>query len=221
MNTKAAELNIDDILGEFSKRYHEVKPKIKMKCSSFFRISGAQESFIDIVELNGKYNLRVTPKIREVKWVVEVRGHPEPKLVWRDREGDEIPWTTGNHKGCKYEAIRNRENVILKIKDVRITDTGDYTLHADNGRVVKEQKFHLDVVNISRRKPNIAKHNSQAHCSNCSDMLARLHAAEQQIKVLNHQLQEANALNARIQNEQRKYRDLYLNNCHQDSDNRV
>lgn len=165
--------------------------------------------------------MRVTPKIREVKWVVEVRGHPEPKFVWRDREGDEIPWSTGNHKGCKYEAIQNKQSVTLKIKDIRITDTGDYTLYADNGRVQKEQKFHLDVINISRRKPYIAKHTSQSQCSNCGDVHARLHAAEQQIKSLNHQLQEAKALNVRTQNEQLKYRDLYLNNCQQDRDNRV
>lgn len=189
------------------------------RVSPFFRISGDQESFIDIIETNGKYNLRVTPKIREVKWVVEVRGHPDPALVWRDREGDEIPWTTGNHKGCKYEAIRNKQSVTLKIKDVRITDTGDYTLHAGNGRVEKEQKFHLDVINISRRKPNIAKHTSQ--CPNCGDALTRLHAAEQQIKLLNRQLQEAKALYVQAQNEQLKYRDLYLNNCRQDRDNRV
>lgn len=205
MNHSAAELNIVDILG-------------------------AQESFIDIIESNGKYNLRVTPKIREVKWVVDVRGHPDPKLVWRDREGDEIPWTTGNHKGCKYEAIQNKQSVTLKIKDIRTTDTGDYTLYADNGRVQKQQKFHLDVINVLRRKPkpisgtnNIAKHSAQSQfqCTNCTEMLARLHAAEQQVKLLNRQLQEAKALNARTQNEQLKYRDLYLNNCNQDRDNRV
>lgn len=141
-------------------------------------------------------------------------------MIWRDHEGDEIPWTTGNHKGCKYEAIQNKQSVTLKIKDVRTTDTGDYTLYADNGRVQKEQKFHLDVITIARRKP---RPSTQLQCSNCSDTLTRLHAAEQQIKRLNQQLQEANALNIRTQHEQQKYRDLYLNNCHQDrdSDNRV
>lgn len=146
-------------------------------------------------------------------------------MIWRDREGDEIPWSTVSQKGCKYEAIRNKQSVTLKIKDIRTTDTGDYTLYADNGRVQKEQKFHLDVINIFRRKPkpisgaNNAKHSAQ--CENCTEMIARLHAAEQQIRLLNHQLQEAKTLNVRTQNEQLKYRDLYLNNCNQDRDNRV
>lgn len=142
-------------------------------------------------------------------------------MIWRDREGDEIPWSIGNHKGCKYEAIQNEQSVTLKIKDVRITDTGDYTLYADNGHIQKEQKFHLDVINISRRKPKPITGSNVVKCSNCPDMLARLHEAEQQIKLLNQQLQEAKALNLRTQNEQLKYRDLYLNNCHQDRDNRV
>lgn len=195
------------------------KAKIQINQSiSLVFILGAQQSFIDIIEPNGKYNMRVTPKIREVKWVVDVRGSPAPKFVWRDRDGDEIPWSNGNHKGCKYEAIENKHSVTLKIKDVRTTDTGDYILYADNGRIQKKQKFHLDVINISRKRP---KSQSQNSCTNCHEILAQLHAAEQQVKSLNRQLQETKALNSRLQNEQIKYRDLYLNNCNQDRDNRV
>lgn len=203
------------------------------KCikSNFIQLVGIQEPFIDLIEPIGKYNLRVTPKIREIKWIVNVRGYPTPKLVWRDHDGDEIPWTRVNQKGCKYEAIQNEQSVTLKIKDLHIGDTGDYVLYADNGHIQKEQKFHLDVINMSKRKlkptssstigKKTSQSQSQSQCSHCTELHARLHAAEEQAKYLNHQLQEAKALNQRTQNEQLKYRDLYLNNCKQDRDNRV
>lgn len=208
---------------------NQIECKIYLFTRILFLCLGAEESFINITETNGKYNLRVTPKIREVKWVVDVRGYPTPELIWRDRDGDEIPWSTGNQKGCKFEAIQSKQSVILKIKDLRISDTGDYILYADNGRVQKEQKFHLEVINILKRRPKPTSnttntnHGAQTQllCANCTELLARLHAAEQQVKLLNYQLQEANALNIRNQNEQLKYRDLYLNNCNQDRDNRI
>lgn len=217
MNRHAAEINIVDIFGKFvGVAWNKCDTNSISSTVGLFTISGTQESFIDIIEPNGKYNMRVTPKIHEVKWVVDVRGSPAPTLIWRDREGDDIPWSNGNQKGCKYEAIANKQSVTLKIKDIRTTDTGDYTLYADNGRVQKQQKFHLDVLNISRKKPKPTN-----SCANCAPLLARLHAAEQQVNLLKRQLQQTKALNDRLQSEQIKYRDLYLNHCNHDRDNLV
>lgn len=179
----------------------------------FLFIPGAQEPFIEITEPAGKYSLKVTTKIREVKWVVEYRGYPAPKLIWYDIHGDEIPWSSVEQKSCKYEAIQDKHRVTLKIRDVRVSDSGYYTLHADNGQMQKEQKFQLTVISMSKKRPiQLANTtNVSSACKSCKDLVTRLEIAEKQIRMLRLQLKEAKELNIRTRNEHSKYRDLYTN----------
>lgn len=146
-----------------------------------------------------------------MKWVVEYRGYPAPKLVWYDIHGDEIPWSTIEQKSCKYEAIQDKRRVTLKIRDVRVSDSGYYTLHADNGQMQKEQKFQLTVISMSKKKPVLNTPSVSSACKSCKDLVTRLDLAEKQIKMLRLQLKEAKELNIRTRNEQVKYRDLYTN----------
>lgn len=174
--------------------------------------SGARDSFIEIIEPAGKYSLKVTPKNREVKWIVEYRGYPTPKLMWYDNNGDEIPWS--KQKGCKYEAVLEKNRAILKIRDIRVSDTGYYTLHADNGQMQKEQKFQLTVISMVKKRPvpiSSTIDTQISACKNCKDVISRLNIAENQIKMLRLQLKEAKELNDHIRNEQVKYRDLFTN----------
>lgn len=78
-------------------------------------------------------------------------GHPFPSLVWRDLRGNEIPWSSIEDKNRKYEATKDNRSTTLKIRNPKITDSGFYTLYADNGQMQKEQKFRLLVKGICEK----------------------------------------------------------------------
>ena len=106
-------------------------------------ILAAGESFINITEPSGKYNAEITSNKKEMKWFVKYSGHPFPKLVWRDIRGFEIPWSVEEDKTRRIEAIKDKRTTTLKIRNPKISDSGNYTLYAANGKMEKEQKFQL------------------------------------------------------------------------------
>lgn len=186
---------------------------------------GLNESVIELNEPAGKYSLKIRPKTREVKWFVRYSGLPIPTLTWRDTHGNEIPWvnTDDEAKDLPIFAIKDEKRTILKIKYPQISDSGYYTLHADNGRIEKEQKFELKIIGRKRPTPypdtNANTNPTQEiPCSNCNGVSERLRAAEYKIKQLELQLEEAKTLNKAIRKEESKYRELYLNNCNNGGD---
>lgn len=108
-----------------------------------FSFAGPGEYFIDMKEPNEKYVLTLNSTKREAKWLVKYSGHPFPALVWRDPRGNEIQWSTKEDKSRKFEATFDKRSTTLKIRNPKIGDSGNYVLHADNGRIQKDQEFKL------------------------------------------------------------------------------
>lgn len=112
----------------------------------------------------------------------------------------------------------------MKIRNPRVSDSGYYTLYADNGRIQKEQKFQLQVINMSKKRP--PPHTStgtpakDTACKSCKELITRLDIAEKELKTLRLQLKEARALMGKTRNEQLRYRDLYLN-CSSGTSNKL
>lgn len=110
------------------------------------KILGANESFINITEPTGKYKRELSANQREVRWFVKYSGHPVPNLIWRDVQGNAISWSMPGEKSnsnSKFEATQDKRSTTLKIRNPQITDSGNYTLHADNGHIQKQQNFQL------------------------------------------------------------------------------
>lgn len=109
---------------------------------------GPEDWFINITEPSGKYDLEVSSKQAEVKWYLKYSSYPPiQSLVWRDARGNEIPWTTDADKdpSRKVEARLENRRITLTIRNIHITDSGYYTLYANNGQIEKEQKMQLRV----------------------------------------------------------------------------
>lgn len=104
---------------------------------------GANESFINITEPSGRYKSEVSANKSDLNWYVKYTGHPVPEIVWRDIRGNEIPWSLSEDKNRKFEATKDGKSTTLKIRKPKLGDSGFYVLHADNGRMIKEQKFQL------------------------------------------------------------------------------
>lgn len=94
-------------------------------------------------------------------WLVKYAGHPTPTLVWRDVHGNEIPWSTTEDFSRKFDAFIDKRSTTLRIHNPRITDSGYYTLYADNERVQKEQKFQLLVKGILSESGITFHHNNK------------------------------------------------------------
>ncbi|XP_029159072.1 vascular endothelial growth factor receptor kdr-like isoform X2 [Nylanderia fulva] len=76
----------------------------------------------------------------KVQWVVYVDAYPKPHLQWFKPNGQEI---TENQK---YFVNISTTATILKIRNLEITDTGDYILEAKNDYLIKKLNFTLDII---------------------------------------------------------------------------
>lgn len=95
-------------------------------------------------------SLTLNPNRKQATFNAKYSGLPNPTIFWRDIEGNRIPWSIRENKSTKYEArqYEKKSSTILKIRNPKTTDSGFYTLCADNGQIQKEQKFKLLVKGI-------------------------------------------------------------------------
>lgn len=83
--------------------------------------------------------------MNEARWFVNYNGHPKPKLQWLDNKNNTIPWSEGDDKLGKYYAELKDDSTMLTIRNLDLSDSGDYYLHAYNGEMEKSKKFQLMV----------------------------------------------------------------------------
>lgn len=85
------------------------------------------------------------------KWTVKYNSYPILKtLVWRDTRGNDIRWSNEPDRESHIEAINyiDRKQASIVISKLTMSDSGFYTLFADNGKINKTQKFELRVEGI-------------------------------------------------------------------------
>lgn len=64
-------------------------------------------------------------------------GYPTPKINWLDNHGNYIK------RYSKFDSFHLDRWAELTISYPGINDSGNYTFHADNGRMQREHKFEL------------------------------------------------------------------------------
>lgn len=145
-------LKLGKIIGKYYN--HGMKRSFYYKIFMIQIFPGPHDYFIDLKEPTNRLTVTVksanktTEKPLVAKWLVKYVGHPTPTVVWRDLHGNEVPWITTEDFSRKLNAFIDGPTTTLKINDPRITDSGYYTLYADNGRLQKDQKFQLLVQGI-------------------------------------------------------------------------
>lgn len=151
-------LNVIDILGKYFK-YENIRNNLTFKSNTMiyyalFLISiGANGSFIDII--SGGVHLPMNPNRKEATFSAKYTGIPIPTIFWRDINGNPIPWSKTENKTRKYEALKFdkklKTSTTLRIRAPKTSDSGFYTLCANNGQIQKEQKFELLVKGVSHQ----------------------------------------------------------------------
>lgn len=76
---------------------------------------------------------------RKAVWRVKYRGYPKPMLEWYDNFNRTI------RSGDRYEVTVTDDLIVLKIKDLLFSDSGNYTLKAFNAQSSTEKIFELAV----------------------------------------------------------------------------
>lgn len=80
-----------------------------------------------------------------VEWSAEYFGNPQPAIVWTDNLGKMIEWSQTKGEMDKIYAVNANRLTKLRIHNLSISDSGTYTLHADNGKTKEEKEIELVV----------------------------------------------------------------------------
>lgn len=154
-NLNSGVWRVQKILGKYSKYYHIMTSNCFemytfLSWPLMFSFVGDHEYFIEFNEPLEKLDTLIVESSTNnndithmAKWYIRFSGYPKPTLVWLDLHGNEIPWSTIEDRNRKFNAIIEEDSTSLKIHHPKISDSGYYTLYADNGQIQKEQKFQL------------------------------------------------------------------------------
>lgn len=108
------------------------------------RFLGVDDIFIDLKP--EKDGIReVNSNVEKESWTVEFSAYPPVTLVWVDKEGKVIPWSIDGNKDQHLHATLETASTTLTIRKPKINDSGNYKLHAFNGRIWKEFTSELRV----------------------------------------------------------------------------
>lgn len=70
----------------------------------------------------------------EAKWIVLYFGHPTPTLTWYDFLSNPIQLSLGEDKNRKFDAIHDKRTTTIKIRNPKISDSGNYTIKWEKDR---------------------------------------------------------------------------------------
>ncbi|XP_008191844.1 vascular endothelial growth factor receptor 1 isoform X1 [Tribolium castaneum] len=119
------------------------------------------EHFINLTEENGLYDISRPAGVDSVQWRIDVNGHPQPNLFWLNNNNE----TISNERKDKYEISFRQTEANLKIKDIAITDYGNYTLIAQNDFETKALVLFLNVTD----RPSVSLESDDFHIVNQVD----------------------------------------------------
>lgn len=127
------------------------------------------EHFINLTEDNNVYTISAMAGNHPVVWRINVDGHPEPKLYWLNNRNETIIPMESD----KYSVTFSATAAVIKIKDISITDYGNYTLLAENGYENDTISLFLNVTD----KPLVHLEGSNYHMVNEKDTIKCIVAA--------------------------------------------
>lgn len=120
-----------------------------------FYFTGRDDSFINITVHSELHNLTSKENEPEEIWLVKYSAYPVlTTLYWRDKFNNDIEWATKINESKKFEAVHdpNKNAVTLKIRNLSIWDSGQYSLTLSNNKTTKTQIFNLFVTGIYNSK---------------------------------------------------------------------
>ncbi|XP_063923322.1 vascular endothelial growth factor receptor 3-like [Zophobas morio] len=105
------------------------------------RVYAPTEHFINLTEDNNVYTISAKAGDDAVVWRINVDGHPVPRFWWLNNRNEIIMAL----KSDKYDVTSSATDTVIKIKDISITDHGNYTLVAENGFEIATMSLFLNV----------------------------------------------------------------------------
>ncbi|KAI5733630.1 hypothetical protein M8J76_014037, partial [Diaphorina citri] len=105
-------------------------------------VISANESYLDLITNSAHQTITKLEDYQEVHWVAEWNGSPEPTLTWFTPHGTAINKT---EDGKKYKLDVDKGKITLYIRQLKLEDSGNYTLKAFTDRNERVLNFTLHV----------------------------------------------------------------------------
>lgn len=118
---------------------------------SFYFI-GPDDSFINITVHSELYSLASVENKHEEIWLLKYSAYPPlTSLHWHDHFNEIIEWASKINKSEKFEAVHDpsKKAITLKIRNLTIWDSGNYTLTLSNNKIKKTITLFLFVESIT------------------------------------------------------------------------
>nr|CAD7437607.1 unnamed protein product [Timema bartmani] len=112
----------------------------KIDCNNYRDVNTTYNNLVH----NGNKSMTVYAG-EEVKWMVKIIAHPKPNVTWYDQLINEV------HNSSRRVIFVNKKQTSLKINNVGILDTGNYSLKSENDNGTTWKNFSLVVLDV----PNV------------------------------------------------------------------
>lgn len=83
---------------------------------------------------------------QNVQWTAYLKDNPPAIAFWFDNNGAEIPWSSAENSGGKFNATRDNGTTTLEIRDLSLEDSGNYTLHAPEQNKYNETELKFELI---------------------------------------------------------------------------
>ena len=113
----------------------------------FIRIYERDQSFLKVWQDGFDTFNKSTGVDEAVQWMVEIASHPPPRVSWYDRLGNLIPEGAEAGTGRVVKTVPGVKNTrsMLKLANLKLEDSGEYSLKVENDFHVKWENFSLTV----------------------------------------------------------------------------
>ena len=106
---------------------------------------GEDVSYVNISDIGLQSNLE-QPANQTIKWVVFYEAYPKPQIIWSKGNRENVIRNTTS----KYVIKDELKRTVLEIKEIGLTDSGQYLLTVHTNKVEDTRNFTLRVTGIKR-----------------------------------------------------------------------
>ncbi|KAI9559738.1 hypothetical protein GHT06_013743 [Daphnia sinensis] len=126
--------------------------------SVFIKIHGEDVSYVNISDI-GLQSYLEQPANETIKWVVFYEAYPKPQIIWSKGSRENVIRNTTSKYVIKDELRRT----VLEIKEIGLTDSGQYLLTVHTNKVQDTRNFTLRVTDKPMVKAHSDSHSKAIH----------------------------------------------------------
>lgn len=119
----------------------------------YVRIYDRDQSFLRVWQDGFSTLHKTVGKAESVQWVIQIAAYPQPKITWFDPDGEVMLEGEDVTRGRTVQSVMGEKpRSMLKLKNLKLRDSGEYVVKVENDFHVKFENFSLVVT----EKPKVS-----------------------------------------------------------------